>query len=287
MNSKEKLNLTSPSQVRSLLIEMGIHPCKALGQNFLVDLNILNILIESANLSQTDRVLEIGPGLGVVTEQLLTKVDHVTAVEKDKRLFQLLKARMERHDGLELMCADMLDVGAGILASSRLNKVVSNLPYSVGSRILVELAISDVRPQQIVVTVQEEVAGRLVARPGGKAYGALTVWIQACYDVSVVKTVSPTCFWPRPEVRSAIVNMVRHDRYAMNAGTRRFFYDLTKHMFTYRRKQLSTTLGKASGLFGGKMDPFVVLGELGIDPKARPENLSVEDWRRLAVRGQC
>ena len=283
MSVSEGINLTSLSQVRSLLVEQGIRPSKALGQNFLIDLNILNILLDAAKLSPKDRVLEVGPGLGVVTEQLLERVQSVVAVEKDERLFALLKERFRGRDNLDLVCADMLEVGPGILAESRVDNVVSNLPYSAGSRILADLAMSVARPRRMTVTVQEEVADRLAAQPGAKNYGLLSVWLQADYDICIVKAISPTCFWPRPEVQSVIISMTGHDRHRMTPSTRKSFYRLTKHVFTYRRKQLSTILARMSGKTCNA-EPTGLLGELGIDPKARPENLSIDDWLNLAAR---
>jgi 16S rRNA (adenine1518-N6/adenine1519-N6)-dimethyltransferase len=311
MSTSEGINLTSLSQVRSLLAEHGIRPSKALGQNFLIDLNILNILLDTAALSSRDRVLEIGPGLGVVTEQLLERVQRVVAVEKDERLFALLKQRFGGRNNLDLVCGDMLEVGPGILAESRLDNVVSNLPYSAGSRILADIAMSGARPRRITVTVQEEVADRLAAQPGSKNYGLLSVWLQADYDIGIAKKISPTCFWPRPEVQSVIISMTRHDRHKMTPLMRKSFYKLTKQMFTYRRKQLSTILARMGGtdrnaaelsprrsrptalqsedmndIHGGRLASAAtgLLAELGIDPRARPENLSIDDWLNLAAR---
>jgi 16S rRNA (adenine1518-N6/adenine1519-N6)-dimethyltransferase len=284
MSTSEGINLTSLSQVRSLLMEQGIRPSKALGQNFLIDLNILNILLDTADLSLKDRVLEIGPGLGVVTEQLLERVQRVVAVEKDERLFALLKQRFAGRNNLDLICADMLEIGPGILAESRLDNVVSNLPYSAGSRILADIAMFGARPRRMTVTVQEEVADRLAAQPGAKNYGLLSVWLQADYDIRIVKAISPTCFWPRPEVQSVIISMARHDRHKMSASTKKSFYRLTKHIFTFRRKQLSTILARMSGTTGSSAEPAGLLDELGIDPRARPENLSIENWINLAAR---
>jgi 16S rRNA (adenine1518-N6/adenine1519-N6)-dimethyltransferase len=281
------MNLTSIREVRSLLADLGIHPNKALGQNFLIDLNILNILLDTAGISSKDSILEVGPGLGVVTERLLQKARHVIAVEKDDKLFSYLKNRFVEEEKLELICADMLDVDMGILSRAGVNKLVSNLPYSAGGRILVNLTMSDVRIDQITVTMQEEVAQRLAAKPGNKSYGSLTVWIQADYEVTLGKVISPTCFWPRPEVQSVIVNMNRRGSSLIEPSARAFFHEITKRFFMYRRKQIATIIGKVSGESGLSGSHFLrLLKDLGIDPTARPENLSVDDWCRLAAEGR-
>lgn len=282
------MNLTSPSQVRALLADLDIHPSKTLGQSFLIDKNILNILIKTANLSHDDEVLEVGPGLGVVTEQLLRRVRRVVAVEKDSRLFDFLKERFEAEPALELICTDMLDVDVNNRLRSGLNKVVSNLPFSVGSRILVDLVRAEPAPRQIVVTVQQEVAHRLAARPGSRDYGLSSVWSQLVYQVDMVKTVSPGCFWPKPEVKSAIVNMRKHNRFILSPEEKQIFYQLTKQAFTHRRKQLATILKcMPDHLNMSLARARRLLEELEIDIKSRPENLAVEDWCKLARKTAC
>jgi len=314
-----EMNLTSPSQVRALLIEIGVHPSKSLGQNFLVDRNVLNILLETANLSRDDKVLEVGPGLGVVTEQLAGRVQHVAGVEKDKRLFDFLKKRFKDEAAVELICEDMLDiniddlqgsrstrgttstssllrrdyggqagqarVGHGTSERFRLNKVVSNFPYSVASRIVMNLARVDDPPSEIVGTLQQEVAERLAAQVGNWKYGILSVWSQLAYRVELVKSVRPTCFWPRPEVGSVIVKMTRHGVSLPPTRERTFFYEITKHAFMHRRKQLAAIFSRAPGHLNVPLDRARnVLDELGINTKARPENLTVKEWLDVIFR---
>jgi len=191
------MNLTSPSQVRAFLAEIGFTPSRRLGQNFLIDRNVLEIIVGTAELGSTDQVLEVGPGLGVVTEELVRRAGRVIAVEKDRRLFGYLEGKFKGVPTLSLVNADMLDIDTDELPGWDGRKVVSNLPYSVGSRILVNLMSATASPERIVVTVQLEVAQRLVAPPGNKQYGVLSVWAQAGYDVRLVRKVSPGCFWPK------------------------------------------------------------------------------------------
>jgi len=285
------MNLTSVSQVHDILDDLGIRPSKALGQSFLIDKNILGILIKTARLSGDDQVLEVGPGLGVVTEQLLRRVRSVTAVEKDGRLFDFLVRRFRGEPVLKLLHKDALDLDIGDLVKSGVNKVVSNLPYYAGSRILINLVTADAAPPQIVVTIQREVAERLTARPGRRDCGMLSVWSNLIYRANLVKTVSPSCFWPQPEVRSAVVSMTAHGRFSLEPEQKRVFYRVTKHAFTHRRKQMTTILSRAPCTLnvcaerGRKL-----MNELHIEARARPENLTIDNWcalaRSLAGRGQ-
>jgi len=204
------MSLTSPTHVRLLLDELGACPKKALGQNFLVDRNILNILLDAAALDERDSVLEIGPGLGVLTAELVTRVKSVRAVEKDGRLAAYLRDLYRGAAAVEIVNADALKTDLRDLPAQGFSKVVANLPYNVASRILMEMAIGK-PPGLVVVTVQKEVADRIVAEPGGKSFGILGLWLRSVFDVEFVKSVSRTCFWPPPAVQSAIVRLTRRD----------------------------------------------------------------------------
>lgn len=276
------MNLTSPSQVRRLLEAIDLRPSKPLGQNFLIDRNILDILVRAAVLTPADHVLEVGPGLGVVTEKLLSLAGRVTAVEKDTRLFDHLQAQLGASPRLTLVSADILDVDLEELLGSGITKCVSTLPYSVGSRVLAGLVMADRAPGRIVVTVQQEVAERLCATEG-RQYGLLSVWSQSSYDVEYVKRVSRTCFWPVPEVESAIVCMTRQPPVFTSPAGKRMFREITKLAFMHRRKQMA---GILAGLPASTRVPadraLEYLGELGIDSAARPEAIRAGDWAQLA-----
>lgn len=272
------MNLTSPTAVRSLLEELGLEPSRALGQNFLIDRNILDILVEAAEPLAGQTVLEIGPGLGVLTEALLARAARVTAVEKDRRLYEFLRQRHAAEPRLTLIHSDFLDLDAREAAADGTAPVVSNLPYGAGSRILVELARLPMPPPRIVVTVQEEVAARLAAEAGQPERGLLGVWAQWAYSVEPIKRISPNCFWPRPEVTSTIVRLERRDAADMDAPERPQFYALTRLAFSHRRKQLATIFRREPD--GGVEE--ATLRAADVDPRARPENLTVAEWRRLA-----
>jgi 16S rRNA (adenine1518-N6/adenine1519-N6)-dimethyltransferase len=259
------VNLTSPSQVKAWCIENDFHPNKVMGQNFLVDRNQLVAIVDAglegiSPAGECLKVLEIGPGLGVLTEELLGRGAKVLAVEKDRRLAERLKPSLGDNDRLEVVCADALDVEF----DRPFDCMVSNLPYQAGTRILLELALKRSLPAMTVL-VQSEVADRLAAKEGSKTRSLAGVWAQLDYDVKVVRKVSASCFWPRPEIGSSVVRLTRHDRnIGVSAEERDIFHRLTKKAFEHRRKQLGS-----------------IFKDL-IQSTARAEELTNEDWLELS-----
>ena len=271
------MNLTSPSQVKAWCIDHGFHPNKVLGQNFLVDRNALEAIVDAAALAPGTRVLEIGPGLGVLTEEMLRRGLAVTAIEKDPVLADRLAEALGNPPGLTVRAGDALDlIKDG--SCDGFPALVSNLPYQAGTRILLELvqrigvdrtggaalvAAQDA-PETVVVLVQTEVAERLAAGPGSKTRGLAGVWAQLDYDVQLVRAVKAACFWPRPEIGSTVVRLVRHHRNdALSPDWRACFRRITKQAFEHRRKQLGA-------IFKGQ-----------VQSTARAEQLSNDDWLAL------
>ena len=271
------MNLTSPSQVKAWCIANGFHPNKVLGQNFLVDRNALEAIVDAATLPAGTRVLEIGPGLGVLTEEMLRRGLLVTAVEKDLVLAERLAEALGNPPGLDVRAGDALDlIKDG--SCDGFPALVSNLPYQAGTRILLELvqrigvdrtggaalvAAQDA-PETIVVLVQTEVAERLAAGPGSKTRGLAGVWVQLDYDVQLVRAVKASCFWPRPEIGSTVVRLTRHHRNdARTPDWRARFRQITKQAFEHRRKQLGA-------IFKGL-----------VQSTARAEQLSNANWLEL------
>lgn len=276
------MKLTSPTQVKNWCIENGFHPNKTLGQNFLVDLNILNIIVDAAGLGAGQRVLEIGPGLGVLTEALLNRGAVVTAVEKDRRLASRLQAALGDPAALRVLEADALELDLDDFLAAGFDSCVSNLPYSVGTRILLELAMHPAAPRRFVVLVQSEVADRFRAGPGAAARGQSGVWLQLDYDVTLIREVKAACFWPRPEVGSAIIRLDRH-ACDLSKAERQWFIDLTRHAFMHRRKQLGAVLRSAPEQLRSSDETLErVLGAAEIDPHERPERLTNQQWQGLA-----
>lgn len=276
------MNLTSPSHVKAWCIENGFHPNRTLGQNFLIDRNILEAMVDAAGVRSGHSVLEIGPGLGVLTEALLGRGARVTAVEKDGRLASRLAAALGDPPELRVIAADALELELDTLLAEPFDACVSNLPYSVGTRILINIALHPLGPKAITVLVQTEVAERLAAAPACDARGQAGVWLQLDYDVTPVRAVKASCFWPRPEVGSTIVRLDRHPC-ALAPGERAWFFDLTKYAFMHRRKQLGAALRKAHAPLGRDAAALAALfASAGIAPADRAEQLSNEQWQALA-----
>lgn len=277
------MNLTSPSQVKAWCIENGFHPNKTLGQNFLIDRNILDAIIEASGVRSGDAVLEIGSGLGVLTEGLLGQGVRVTAVEKDARLASRLSGALGNPPGLRVIEADALQLDRDALLAEGFSACVSNLPYSVGTRILLDLVLHPLAPKTFVVLVQTEVAERFAAPPGVEARGQAGVWLQLDYRVTLVRTVKASCFWPRPEVGSTIVRLDRHGDGLRAAGERQWFFDLTRYAFMHRRKQLGASLRRAPAPLGRDDAALAALfAAAGIEPQARAEQLTQAQWQALA-----
>jgi 16S rRNA (adenine1518-N6/adenine1519-N6)-dimethyltransferase len=273
-------NLTAPSEIRALLEAHGLRPNHSFGQNFLIDRHVLDFIVGAAELSPGDRVFEAGPGLGALTQELMDRCGHVLAVEKDEGLHAILAERWGGDPRLDLRLGDALELDyAAVFAPGACRYLVSNLPYSVGTRIVVEAAIQKTPPERIVVLVQKEVAERFVARPRTADMGTAAVWLQQVYDVEIVRLVKPSCFWPAPEVTSAIVRMCRHGRLPLSDVERSRLRAATRVAFQHRRKQMAPLFRNApEGLAASPDEIRARLRALGLPETARAEELSVEQW---------
>jgi 16S rRNA (adenine1518-N6/adenine1519-N6)-dimethyltransferase len=276
--------MIGPTRVRQILADLNIQPSRSLGQNFLIDGNILNIIVDAAAVSPEDSVLEIGPGLGALTRALLDRARRVRAIEKDSALAAYLKESLAAHPGFTIEAADACECDLGSLPSQGITKVVSNLPYNVASRILVSLSMGD-PVETIVATVQKEVAERVVASAGSKDYGLLSLWLRLPYDAEIVKHVSPNCFRPRPAVWSSVLRLTRRANHLLDdPAARRRLYALSREAFAHRRKQLAPLLSK---LVAEPRLPAAAWHEtltaMGLPHGARPEDLSPRAWCELAA----
>ena len=220
-------------------------------------------------------MIEVGPGLGVLTGALLDRVAGVTAVEKDNRLAPYLRERFAGHSKLNLMHADILDCDLAALFPSPGMKLVANLPYAIAARLLVELTAIPQPPELIVVTIQREVADRLVAQPSTRDFGLLSILLQRHYEITTVKHISPSCFWPPPEVQSSISKLVRRPAPLGGPADESALRDLLRHAFSRRRKTLGRSLRDLVA------DPLPALAQAGIAPTARAEELPPEKWPAL------
>jgi 16S rRNA (adenine1518-N6/adenine1519-N6)-dimethyltransferase len=260
------------SEVQQTLQRLGLRPSKALGQHFLIDRNILGIIIDQARLSRDDTILEIGTGLGVLTRELLLRAGRVIGIEKDTRLCAYLRDLLP---GLDLIEGDAVEVvGSGFPSPGPGLKVVANLPYNISTPVLERLVESGSPPCRMVLLLQREVADRLVARPRTKTYGALTLYTRLRYHPTLVHVVSARCFYPRPHVESAIVLLERRDpRTALQSRQR--FHELVRTGFSQRRKTLRKLLARF-----GDLDPVLV--DVGATTRARAEELDLDQWIKVA-----
>jgi 16S rRNA (adenine1518-N6/adenine1519-N6)-dimethyltransferase len=262
------------SEMRTLLTGRGIQLTKSLGQNFLHDTHQLERIVTAAELKPTDKVLEIGPGLGPLTELLLMRAGHVLAIEKDGRLVAVLR---ERFPTLDLLHDDALELFRREPRDWSDWKLVANLPYSVASPILVELALSPKRPERMVVTLQLEVAQRLMAATDGDDYGVLTLLVQLDYEPRGWFKIPPGCFFPSPEVDSACVTLVRRTEPLLTDDHRPAFVKIVKRAFSQRRKMMLKLL-KQDWTVESLESAFATMG---ISLQERGEKLSLDQFAEL------
>lgn len=267
------------SQMRQILSEHGLQLTKSLGQNFLHDQNQLRKIAAAAELDPRDKVLEIGPGLGPLTELLLENAGEVLAIEKDARLVELLKARLAAAKSLQLVRADALEYLRSAPADWSDWKMVSNLPYSVASPILVELAQSDRGPRRLVATLQIEVARRLAATAGDPDYGLLTLLVQLNYVPAAFFKIPAACFFPEPEVDSACVSLIRRPEPLLPPARRQLFVEVVKLAFSQRRKMMLKLL-KSRWPAADLEKRFRVAG---VPDGVRAESVSLEQFVRLSA----
>jgi len=265
------------SQIKRTLAAEKIQLTKSLGQNFLHDAHQLGRIIKAADLSKLDKVLEIGPGLGALTQLLLGVVPEVLAIEKDKRLYDQLLPLVTCHPGLKLLHADALEY----LRQPDLDwtgwKMVSNLPYSVASPILVELAKAPKPPDSITATLQMEVGKRLASVAGEDDYGVLSLLVQVRFECKGLFKIPPACFFPAPDVDSACVTLVRRQIELVPREQARSYEKIVKRGFSQRRKMMLKLL-KADWPLPGLQDAFKALG---IPPQARAETVTLEQYVQL------
>jgi 16S rRNA (adenine1518-N6/adenine1519-N6)-dimethyltransferase len=288
-------------QTRSHLMELferhGFHPRTDLGQNFLIDLNLVEYIVRQAELGPRDVVLEVGAGTGGMTTFLAHQAGAVVSVEYDRNMHALAAEAVAGFENVTLLQTDalknknhfsrpVLEAVAAKLAeaSTRRLKLVANLPYSIATPIVSNLVATDLPWERMVVTIQLELAERMAAGPGSPQYGALSVWLQSQCEVTVLKRLNPTVFWPRPKVNSAIVRIVPEAAGREAIADRPFFQDFLRRLFQKRRKLMRSTL---VGMYRKQLDKSAVdavLDELGFDEHARAEQLDTDTLRRLANR---
>jgi 16S rRNA (adenine1518-N6/adenine1519-N6)-dimethyltransferase len=276
-------NPPSLTQLRAVFRQHGFHPRRSLGQTFLIDGNIVRNIVAAADLTGGESVLELGAGAGAVTSELAHAARRVVAVELDSTLVAILHDVVG--DAAEIVQADMLSLDWADLfgpADRGRWRVVANLPYAITGPALFRLAEVRQWASRLVIMVQEEVGERLVASPGGRARGILSVLLQALFDITIVARVSQTCFYPRPKVDSMILVMDVRSPAVLSPALEPAFRRVVRAAFGTRRKTLANALAAAPELAISKADAIAALSHSAIDPRRRAESLSEEEFLRLA-----
>ena len=265
------------SEMRALLTEHGIQLTKSLGQNFLHDGNQLRRIAAAGEIKPGDKILEIGPGLGPLTELLLENGNEVRAIEKDRRLVPLLKARFEKLSNFTLQNDDALRVVEDQSRDWQDWKLISNLPYSVASPVLVELAHNPHKPERLVATLQLEVAQRLMAQPDEDDYGILTLLVQLHYRPSGLFKIPPKCFFPAPDVDSACITLIRRETPLLPPELVSKFERVVKTAFSQRRKMMLKLLKQS----WPQEQLEAAFAKLGLSPQIRAEKVTLEQFAEL------
>lgn len=275
--------------------EAGIRPRVQLGQSFLTDLNLVELLVRTARLEPRDVVLEVGTGAGSVTAMVARQAAMVITVEVDSALFQLASEELHGLANVRMLNIDALhkksQLNPEMLAAveealgaepDRVFKLVANLPFNIATPLITNLLALDRPPQTMTVTIQKELADRLVAAPSTKDYGALSIWVQSQCRVEVVRVIPPTVFWPRPKVHSAIVHIALDPERRSRLADRAFFHDFVRAIFLHRRKYLRSQLAEAvrGRLDKSAIDP--ILAKVGLRGDQRAEELDVPTMIALA-----
>ena len=285
------------SFLRQRFQEVGINPVTKLGQNFLIDLNLVELLVRSAQLEPHDVVLEVGTGTGSLTGMMAEQAAHIVTVELDRQMYQLASEELIDADNVTLLNQDVLRNKNNLhdnviqLIQDRLAvvdggrfKLVANLPYNVATPILSNLLLTPIVPARMVVTIQKELADRIVAHPQTKDYGSLSVWIQSQCAAEIVRVMPPNVFWPRPKVDSAIISIVLSDEKRAQIPDLPMFQTFVRAMFFHRRKFLRSVMVSAFKQELKKPNIDAIMGRMELGPNTRTEQLSVE---RILALYEC
>lgn len=278
--------LGTPSATKEIINKYSFAFQKKFGQNFLIDSNVLESIIRGAEITKDDFVLEIGPGIGTMTQYLCEAARQVVAVEIDKMLIPILEDTLSEYDNVEVINQDVLKVDIKSLAEEKNNgkpiKVVANLPYYITTPIIMGLFESGVPIDSITIMVQKEVADRMQTGPGSKDYGALSLAVQYYATAKVILNVSATCFMPRPNVDSAVIKLTRHKEPTVNVADEKLMFKIIRASFNQRRKTLVNGLKNSPELSFSKEQIVKAIEKIGKSETIRGEALTLEEFAELA-----
>ena len=278
--------LGTPSATKEIINKYSFAFQKKFGQNFLIDSNVLESIIRGAEITKDDFVLEIGPGIGTMTQYLCEAARQVVAVEIDKMLIPILEDTLSEYDNVEVINQDVLKVDIKSLAEEKNNgkpiKVVANLPYYITTPIIMGLFESGVPIDSITIMVQKEVADRMQTGPGSKDYGALSLAVQYYATAKVILNVSATCFMPRPNVDSAVIKLTRHKEPTVNVADEKLMFKIIRASFNQRRKTLANGLKNSPELSFSKEQIVKAIEKIGKPETIRGEALTLEEFAELA-----
>mgnify|MGYP000467948926 FL=1 len=278
--------LGTPSATKEIINKYSFAFQKKFGQNFLIDSNVLESIIRGAEITKDDFVLEIGPGIGTMTQYLCEAARQVVAVEIDKMLIPILEDTLSEYDNVEVINQDVLKVDIKSLAEEKNNgkpiKVVANLPYYITTPIIMGLFESGVPIDSITIMVQKEVADRMQTGPGSKDYGALSLAVQYYATAKVILNVSATCFMPRPNVDSAVIKLTRQKEPTVNVADEKLMFKIIRASFNQRRKTLVNGLKNSPELSFSKEQIVKAIEKIGKPETIRGEALTLEEFAELA-----
>ena len=278
--------LGNPKYTIEVLQKYGFVFQKRFGQNFLIDTHVLERIIEASEITKDDFVLEIGPGIGTMTQYLAEAAREVTAVDIDDTLIPILKDTLKEWDNVTVLHGDILKTDIRKIADEKNQgrpiKVVANLPYYITTPIIMGLFESHVPVDSITVMVQKEVADRMQTGPGSKDYGALSLAVQYYAEPKIVANVPPNCFMPRPKVGSAVIRLTRHQNPPVTTLDEKLMFRLIRASFNQRRKTLSNSLKNSQELPYSKEEVEAAITECGLPLNIRGEALTLEQFARLS-----
>ncbi len=279
-------NLTSPAVIREILSKNSFNFSKSLGQNFLIDEEVLEKMIVNSEIDASSNVLEIGPGFGTLTQKLCMHAKNVVSVEIDSTVIPILKENVSEFDNIKIINKDIMKTDISKLINDEFGnekvKVAANLPYYITTPIIMALIEPGLPVTDLTVMIQKEVAERIGAKPGNKSYGALTVAVNFYAEPEIICTVAPSAFMPQPKVSSAVIRLKMRDKPAVEVKSTEKFFNVVRASFGQRRKTLLNALANSSLLNITKEETKRILSRAGIDEKRRGETLSMREFADIA-----